>query len=109
MILNPDKCHHTYLGKDVVSGLLKCCGEYLKVNKFETILGIEIDNKLNFESDIKTHGMSKTRGMIKNLNFLRHAKEKSSIQYNNKISFQLLPTCLDVLLKSIEFFSELFS
>ena len=49
MILNLEKYHYICLGKDSVGDLLKVCGEVL-----ETILGIQIDNKLNFENHINS-------------------------------------------------------
>ena len=42
------------LGKDSVSDLLRFCGEVLEASKFETVLGVQIDNKLNFENHIKS-------------------------------------------------------
>ena len=45
MILNPEKCHYMWLGKDSVSDLLRLCGEDLEASKLETVLGIQIDNK----------------------------------------------------------------
>ena len=53
MILNPEKCHCKCLEKDYVSDLLSFCGEFLEASELETVLGIQIDNKLNFESHIK--------------------------------------------------------
>ena len=94
-----------YLGKDSTSDLLRFCGEDLVARKLETVLGIQIDNKLNFENHIKCL-CTKTRSITKNLKYVRYAKEKSSVQFYNKISIQLLHTCLDVLLKKIKFSSE---
>ena len=54
MILNPAKCHYMCLGKDAVNDILKFCDEKLKSNELETVLGIEIDHKLTFNSHIKT-------------------------------------------------------
>ena len=42
------------LGKDYVSDLLRLCGEYLETSELETVLRIQIGNKLNFESYIKS-------------------------------------------------------
>ena len=42
-----------YLGKNSISTLLKFCGEYLEASEPETVLRIQIDNKLNFENPIK--------------------------------------------------------
>ena len=52
MILNLEKYHYMYLGKDYISDLLRFCGEFLEVSELETVLGIQID-KLNFENYIK--------------------------------------------------------
>ena len=54
MILNPDKCHFMCLGKDAVNNILEFCDEELKSSKLETVLGIETDHKLTFESHVKT-------------------------------------------------------
>ena len=53
MVLNPDKCYFTLLGVDdelrtnLVSG-----DETLKNSKEEKVLGIIIDNKLNFATHL---------------------------------------------------------
>ena len=54
MILNPEKCHYMFLGKNSTSDLQRFCGEDLESSKLETVLMIQIDNKLNFENDIKS-------------------------------------------------------
>ena len=54
MILNPEKCHYMSLGKGSEGDLLRFCGEVLEASQIETVLGIQIDNKLNFESHIKS-------------------------------------------------------
>ena len=51
--LNLEKCHYMCLGKDLVSDLLRLCGEDLEASELETVLGIQIDNKLNFENHVK--------------------------------------------------------
>ena len=52
MILNPDKCNYTCLGKDTINDLLKVCEVELEASKLEMVLGLEIDH--NLESLIKT-------------------------------------------------------
>ena len=42
------------LGKDSVSDSQRFCGEVLEGSELETVLGIQIDNKLNFENRIKS-------------------------------------------------------
>ena len=54
MILNPDKCYHMCLGKDTVNDILKFCDKELKSSKLETVLKIEIDQKLTFSCHVKT-------------------------------------------------------
>ena len=98
------------LGKDSVSDSLRFCGEVLEGGEFETILGIQIENKLNFENRIKSlcSKASQKIGALQRLTNLLNAqkKKKKSIQFYNKISVHLLPTGLDVLLKKIEFSSQ---
>ena len=100
MILNPEKCHYMCLGKDYVNDSLSFFEEVLGATELETVLGIQIDNKLNFENHIKFL-CGKT--FTKILKSVRCAREKSSVQFYNEISVQLLSTCLDVLLKKIKF------
>ena len=54
MILNPDKCHFMCFGKDAVNNILEFCDKELKSRKLKTVLGIEIDHQLTFESHVKT-------------------------------------------------------
>ena len=54
MILFPEKFYCKYLAKNSVSDLLRFCGEDLKTSELETILGIQIDSKLNFENHIES-------------------------------------------------------
>ena len=55
MLLNPDKCHHHMcLGKDAVDNLLQFCEKNLQAREPKTVLGKVIENKLNFESHIKS-------------------------------------------------------
>ena len=41
-------------GKDSVSDLLRFCREDLEASELKTVLGIQTDNKLNFENHIKS-------------------------------------------------------
>ena len=64
--------------------LLRFCGEVLQANHIETVLGIQIDNKLNFESHIKSlcSKASQKQGALHYiLKSVRCAKGKSSIQF----------------------------
>ena len=58
-ILHPGKCHSLhvllYVPQQVaVRNWLQFFREDLQVSELETVLELEIDNKLNFESHIKT-------------------------------------------------------
>ena len=100
MILNPEKCHYMSLGKDSEGDLLRFCGEVLEASQIETVLGIQIDNKLNFENHIKSLCSKAFQkwGITKIPKSVTCAKEKSSVQ--------LLPTGMDVLLKTIKLSSQ---
>ena len=67
MKINPEKCHLITSSSDEVS---ICVGNYsLKSSKYEKLLGIKIDNKLNFKNDNKV--CKKTR---QSLNMLPRVK-----------------------------------
>ena len=55
MILNPNKCHNTCIGKNNESDIFKFENVCLENSKEELILEITIDNKLTFDSHIKKH------------------------------------------------------
>ena len=54
MILNPNKCHYMCIGKNTESDIFKFENVCLENSKEEVILGITIDNKLTFDSHIKS-------------------------------------------------------
>ena len=54
MILNPNKCHYMCIGKNSESDIFKFENVCLENSKEEVILGITIDNKLTFDSHIKS-------------------------------------------------------
>ena len=54
MILNPNKCHFMCVGKNTESDIFKFENVCLENSKEEVILGITIDNKLTFDSHIKS-------------------------------------------------------
>ena len=54
MILNPNKCHYMCIGKNTESDIFKFENVCLENSKEDVILGINIDNKLTFDSHIKT-------------------------------------------------------
>ena len=69
LILNPDKCRYMCLGKDAVNSILKFCDEELKSSELETVLGIEIYQKLTFNCHVKTlcsKAAKKTKRITKN-------------------------------------------
>ena len=53
MVLNPDKCSFMLLGiDDELQTKLVCGNETLKNSKQEKVLGVTIDNKLNFATHL---------------------------------------------------------
>ena len=53
MVLNPDKCSFMLLGvDDELQTNLVCGNETLKNSKQEKVLGVTIDNKLNFATHL---------------------------------------------------------
>ena len=79
MILNPEKYHYMCLGKDYVSDLLRFCGEVLENSELKTLLGIQIDNKLNFENHIKSlcSKASQKLGALQRFSNLLDAQKKN--------------------------------
>ena len=64
MVLNPDKCSYMLLGvDDELQTNLVCENETLKKGKQEKVLGVTIDNKLNFA----THLSNITKKLTLNL------------------------------------------
>ena len=109
MILNPEKCHYICLRKDSVSDFLGFCAEVLEAGELETVLGIATDNKLNFENHIKSlcSKASQKLGALKRISNLLNPHKKNLL-FNSIIkSVQLLPTCLDILLKKTKFSSTI--
>ena len=54
MILNPNKCQYMCIGKNTESDIFEFENVCLENSKEEGILGITIDNKLTFDSHIKS-------------------------------------------------------
>ena len=53
MVLNPDKCSFILLGvDDSLKAKLVCSDEVLKSTKQEKVLGVTLDNKLNFDTHL---------------------------------------------------------
>ena len=89
MILNPEKCHYMCLGKDSASDLLRVSGEDLVASELETVLGIQIDNKLNFENQIKSlcNKVSQKLGALQRISYMLD-KQKKNLLFNSIIKFQ---------------------
>ena len=89
MILNSEKCHYMSLGKDSEGDLLRLCGEALEVSQIETVLGIQIDNKLNFENHIKSlcSKASQKLGALQRFSNLLDAQKKNLL-FNSIIKSQ---------------------
>ena len=89
MNLNPEKCHYMCLRKDSTSDLLRFCGEDLVASEIETVLGIQTDNKLNFENHIKSlcnKASQKLRALQRISNMLDTQKE--NLLFNSIIKSQ---------------------
>ena len=54
MILNPNKCHYMCIGKNTESDIFKFENVYLENSNEKLILEITIDNKLTFDSHIRS-------------------------------------------------------
>ena len=104
MIINLDKCHYMCLGKDTVNDILKFCDEELKSSELETVLGIEIDQKLTFNCHVKTL-CSKTAKKLSALQRITNIidEEKRNLLFNRiiKSQFSYCPF-LWVLLEAIK-------
>ena len=89
MILNPDKCHCMCLGKDAVNDILKLCDVELKSSELETVLGIEIDQKLIFNCHVETL-CSKTAEKLSSLQRIANIidEEKRNLLFNAIIKSQ---------------------
>ena len=89
MILNPEKCHHVCLGKDSAGNLLRFCGEDLIASQPETVLGIQIDNNLNFENHVKylCNKASQKLGALQRISNMLDAQKKNLL-FNSVIKFQ---------------------
>ena len=89
MISTPEKCHYMSLGKDFESDLLRCCEEVLETRELETVFGIQIDNKLNFENHIKylCSKASRKLGALQRFSNLFDAQKKNPL-FNSIIKSQ---------------------
>ena len=89
MILNPEKCHNMCLGKSHVSDSLIFCGEVIEASEIETVLGIQIDNKLNFENHIKSlcSKASQKLGALQRFSNLLDAQKKNLL-FNSIVKSQ---------------------
>ena len=77
--LNPEIFHYMCLEKDVKSDLPQFCEKHLKPSELETILGIENDNKLNFENHIKTRYIKASQkiGASQRISIISDAQKKN--------------------------------
>ena len=89
VFLNPEKCHYMSLGKNSESDLLRFCGEVFEASEIETVLGIQIDNKLNSENHIKSlcSKASQKLGALQRFSNLLDAQKKNLL-FNSIIKSQ---------------------
>ena len=105
MILNPYKCHYICLGKDAVNDILKLCDEELKSSEFETVLGVEIDQKLTFNCHVKrvcSKAAKKLSALRRIANIINEEKRKILFNAIIKSMFSYRPLGIDVLLGAIK-------
>ena len=77
------------LGKDSASDLLRFCGEDLVSSELESVLGLQVDNKLNFENHIKSlcnKASQKLRALQRISNMLD--AQKKNLLFNSIIKSQ---------------------
>ena len=74
------------LGKDPASDLLRFCGEDLVAGELETVLGIQIDNKLNFENYLCNKASQKLGALQRISNMLD--TQKKNLLFNSIIKSQ---------------------
>ena len=87
MVLNPDKCSFILLGVDnELQTNLVCGNETLKSGKQEKVLGVTINNKLNFA----THISNITKNANINFNALTRVQKYVSTDQKNVYSLLLL-------------------
>ena len=103
MSLYPTKCHYMCLGKSKENDTFNFGNISLKISK-EVILGLTIDNKLSFDNRVKEICRKASQGLciIKNIKLFRLKTKINSFCRNDKITVQLLPIYLNVLLKKIK-------
>ena len=89
MILNPEKCHYMCLGKDSASDLLRFCGEDLVASELETVIGMQIENKSNFENHIKylCNKASQKLGALQRISNMLDTQKKNLL-FNSRIKSQ---------------------
>ena len=87
MVLNPDKCSFMLLGVvDELQTNLVCGNESLKNSKQEKVLGVIVDNKLNFE----THLSNITKNANIKFNALTRVQQYMTTDQKNVYSLLLL-------------------
>ena len=89
MILNPEKCHYMSLRKDSEGCLLRFCREALEASQTGSVLGMQIENKLNFENHIKSlcSKASQKLGALQRFSNLLDAQKKNLL-FNSIIKSQ---------------------
>ena len=89
MILNPEKCHYMSLRKDSEGCLLRFCREALEASQTGSVLGMQIENKLNFENHIKSlcSKASQKLGVLQRFSNLLDV-QKENLLFNSIIKSQ---------------------
>ena len=84
-------------------------GNEIMNKEHEEILGVKIDDKLSFDPHVKSlckKAGQKMSALIRIANYLPTKKEKLDYKLYCKISIQLLPIDMDVLLPILEQFCK---
>ena len=84
------------LGKDSAGDLLRFCGKDLVASELEIVLGIQIDNKLNFENHIKPlcNKASQKLGALQRISNMLDTQKKNLL-FNSIIKSQFSYCPLD--------------
>ena len=99
MKMNGDKIHLLMLGNKSVEATVNISGSLVKGSDEEKLLGVTIDKKLNFKSHVNSL-CKKSKSKIACISMYIDIYGKATVRINNyhfhNVTFQLLPTCVDV-------------
>ena len=88
MVLNADKCHFVWLGKDMENETFIFNSLIFNNSNEEKIFGITIENKLTFKSHVKIlrrKASHKIGALSSLLNHLNDSQKRSISNFHNKV------------------------